>query len=88
VQIEVSDNGEGMAEEVQAKIFTPFFSTKKKKGTGMGLAVVSRIVSSHGGRTTVESEPGKGAIFRVMLPIKGPSLREEEVDVETGVGGR
>jgi PAS domain S-box-containing protein len=88
VQIEVSDNGEGMAEEVKAKIFTPFFSTKKKKGTGMGLAVVARIVGSHGGRTTVESEPGKGAAFRVMLPIMGPSLREERVDVETGVGSR
>jgi PAS domain S-box-containing protein len=77
VQIEVSDNGEGMAEEVKAKIFTPFFSTKKKKGTGMGLAVVNRIVSSHGGGTAVESEPGKGATFQVLLPIGGPSLREE-----------
>jgi PAS domain S-box-containing protein len=88
VEIEVSDNGEGIAEEVQAKIFTPFFSTKKKKGTGMGLAVVARIVGSHGGSTAVESEPGKGAAFRVMLPIKGPSMREEEVDVEAGVGSR
>jgi signal transduction histidine kinase len=65
-----------MPDEVKAKIFTPFFSTKKKKGTGMGLAVVSQIVRSHGGTTTVESEPGKGATFRVTLPIKGPSLRE------------
>ncbi|UCG85060.1 MAG: PAS domain S-box protein [Gemmatimonadota bacterium] len=87
-QIEVSDNGPGMEEEVKAKIFTPFFSTKKQKGTGMGLAVVSRIVSSHGGTTTVESELGKGATFRVMLPVEGPSLREEEADVETGVGSR
>jgi PAS domain S-box-containing protein len=87
-QIEVSDNGPGMPEEVKAKIFTPFFSTKKKKGTGMGLAVVSRIVTSHGGTTTVESEPGKGATFRVTLPIQGPSLREGEADVETGVGSR
>ncbi len=75
-QIEVSDNGPGIPDEVKAKIFTPFFSTKKKKGTGMGLAVVSQIVRSHGGTTTVESEPGKGATFRVTLPIKGPSLRE------------
>jgi signal transduction histidine kinase len=87
-QIEVSDNGPGMSEDVKARIFTPFFSTKKKKGTGMGLAVVSRIVSSHGGTTTIESEPGKGATFRVILPIKGPSLRQEEADVETGVGSR
>jgi PAS domain S-box-containing protein len=88
VQIEISDNGPGIPDDVKAKIFTPFFSTKKKKGTGMGLAVVSRIVTSHGGTTIVESEPGKGATFRVTLPTKGPSMREEEVDVETGVGSR
>jgi signal transduction histidine kinase len=77
VDIIVADNGEGMPEEVKKRIFTPFFSTKEKKGTGMGLAVVDRIVSSHEGVTTVESEPGKGATFRVSLPIQGPSLREE-----------
>jgi signal transduction histidine kinase len=80
VEIVVRDNGEGMSEEVRQRIFTPFFSTKEKKGTGMGLAVVSRIVSLHEGKTKVESEPGKGATFRVYLPIMGPSLREEEVD--------
>ena len=80
VQIEVEDNGEGMAEEIKSKIFTPFFSTKKKKGTGMGLAVVARIVGSHGGRTTVDSEPGAGATFRVLLPVNGPRLHEEEAD--------
>jgi len=88
VQLKVSDNGPGMPDELKAKIFVPFFSTKKKRGTGMGLAVVSRIVKSHGGNTSVESEPGKGATFRVTLPIKGPSLREGEADVEAGVGSR
>jgi PAS domain S-box-containing protein len=80
VEIEVRDNGEGMSEEVRQRIFTPFFSTKEKKGTGMGLAVVTRIVSMHEGKTAVESEPGKGATFRIYLPIMGPSLREEEGD--------
>jgi len=80
VEIVVSDNGVGMTEEVRGRVFTPFFSTKEKKGTGMGLAVVARIVSSHEGKTTVESEPGKGATFRVSLPIRGPNLREEGVD--------
>jgi signal transduction histidine kinase len=69
-----------MSEEVRQRIFTPFFSTKEKKGTGMGLAVVTRIVSMHEGKTAVESEPGKGATFRIYLPIMGPSLREEEGD--------
>jgi two-component system sensor histidine kinase AtoS len=77
VEIVVSDNGGGMTEEVRERIFTPFFSTKEKKGTGMGLAVVARIVSTHEGKTEVESEPGKGATFRVTLPTRGPSLREE-----------
>jgi signal transduction histidine kinase len=86
VQLEVQDNGEGMAEEIKSKIFTPFFSTKKKKGTGMGLAVVARIVSSHGGTTMVESEPGAGAKFRVLLPVDGPRLREEEADDKASVG--
>jgi len=77
VEIQVEDNGEGMPEDVRKRVFTPFFSTKEKKGTGMGLAVVSRIVESHEGDTFVESEPGKGSLFRVSLPIQGPSLREE-----------
>jgi PAS domain S-box-containing protein len=81
VDILVADNGGGMTEEIRERIFTPFFSTKEKKGTGMGLAVVSRIVSTHEGRTTVESELNKGTTFRISLPINGPSLREEEGDV-------
>ncbi len=72
VDIAVSDNGEGMSEDVRKKIFTPFFSTKKQAGTGMGLAVVARIVSSHGGSTAVESELGRGTTFHVLLPIDGP----------------
>lgn len=77
IEIQVKDNGEGMTEEVRKRVFMPFFSTKDKKGTGMGLAVVGRIVESHEGDTYVESEPGEGATFRVLLPIHGPSLREE-----------
>jgi PAS domain S-box-containing protein len=81
VEILVRDNGVGMSAEVRDRIFTPFFSTKDTKGTGMGLAVVSRIVSSHEGKTVVVSEPNRGTTFRVSLPIMGPSLREEEGDV-------
>ena len=77
LEIQVQDNAEGMTEDVRKRVFTPFFSTKEKKGTGMGLAVVARIVESHEGDTYVDSEPGKGATFRVSLPIQGPSLREE-----------
>ncbi len=77
IEIQVIDNGEGMSEEVQSRIFMPFFSTKEKKGTGMGLAVVNRIVEAHEGETIVESVPGEGTTFRVSLPIQGPSITEE-----------
>ncbi len=77
IEIQVEDNGEGMPDEVRKRVFTPFFSTKEKKGTGMGLAVVSRIVESHEGNVYVESKPGRGTTFRVLLPIQGPSHREE-----------
>ncbi|MFC1545519.1 PAS domain-containing sensor histidine kinase [Gemmatimonadota bacterium] len=77
IEIQVEDNGEGMPEEVKERIFLPFFSTKEKKGTGMGLAVVNRIVEAHEGETIVESVPGEGTTFSVSLPIKGPSLTEE-----------
>jgi signal transduction histidine kinase len=86
--IAVQDNGEGMTEEVRSKLFTPFFSTRKGTGTGMGLSVAARAVSSHGGKITVDSERGRGSVFRVLLPIEGPKAGEEEVDVEESVGRR
>jgi PAS domain S-box-containing protein len=69
VAIEVRDNGPGMTEKIMSQIFTPFFSTKKQKGTGLGLALTSRIVSLHGAKIEVESEPGRGALFRILLPV-------------------
>ncbi len=66
----VEDTGVGMDDEVIKKIFVPFFTTKDvNEGTGLGLAVVHGIVSSHGGEITVESNPGSGTIFNVSLPL-------------------
>ena len=70
--IEVRDNGCGMNEEIRRNLFTPFFSTKKTLGTGLGLAVTARIINVHGGEITVESEPDRGAAFRIHLPVDGP----------------
>ena len=67
VALEVSDNGSGIAEEARERVFEVFYSTKKG-GTGLGLAIVRRIAQNHGGRVEIESTPGEGATFRVLLP--------------------
>jgi PAS domain S-box-containing protein len=71
--LEVRDNGCGMTEDIRQHIFTPFFSTKKTTGTGLGLAQTARVIKAHGGEVRVESEPDQGAAFRIYLPIDGPS---------------
>lgn len=70
VTLEVCDTGSGMTPEVKARIFEPFFTTKDKDhGTGLGLAVVVGIISSHGGLIDVRSAPGEGTSFLVHLPL-------------------
>jgi signal transduction histidine kinase len=68
VFLEVSDTGKGIEEEIQKKIFNPFFSTKNS-GRGLGLAGVLGIVRTHGGALRVNSQVGKGTTFTVLLPV-------------------
>lgn len=70
VAIEISDTGVGIPTENLSKIFEPFFTTKEVgKGTGLGLAVCYGIITDHGGRVSVRSNPGKGTTFTIMLPV-------------------
>ncbi|MER3445870.1 MAG: hypothetical protein C4291_03100 [Candidatus Dadabacteria bacterium] len=69
IEIAVKDNGTGIPKEIIDKIFDPFFTTKEPgKGTGLGLSVSQRIVNLFGGRISVESEDGRGSVFRITLP--------------------
>jgi len=73
IQIEVEDNGPGIAAESINKIFDPFYTTKPPgEGTGLGLAICLRILESYGGRILVKSAEGKGANFMIQLPIFAP----------------
>ena len=65
---EIRDNGIGMNEETRKKMFTIFFSSKGRNGTGLGMFIASRIVHQHGGTIRVESEPGRGTLFSIRMP--------------------
>jgi signal transduction histidine kinase len=68
VAIRVKDNGSGIPENIREKLFEPFFTTKPH-GTGLGLATSQQIIFEHNGHLLVESQPGKGSVFSIMLPL-------------------
>jgi len=74
--VAVSDTGHGIDPEHLANIFRPFFTTKKR-GTGLGLSLVSRIVEAHGGRVQVHSTPGEGSQFMVWLPFHHAGMSQD-----------
>ena len=77
VWVSVADTGGGIPQEQINRIFEPFYTTKKK-GTGLGLMIVQRIVRAHGGRIELESQVGRGTTFRIWLPLheRKPRLLE------------
>jgi signal transduction histidine kinase len=82
--IEISDNGCGISPELQKRIFDPFFTTKPTgEGTGLGLSICHRLVEEMGGRIEVNSQPGQGTTFRILLPVV-PQLFDERNILEPG----
>jgi len=71
VQITVHDTGSGIPLELRGKIFDPFFTTKEgKKGSGLGLFLVHKIITENEGAISVHSEQGRGTVFTILLPLK------------------
>lgn len=82
IYISIKDNGCGMEKETLRQIFDPFFTTKKGgEGTGLGLALVEQIVTSHKGYVFAESQPGVGSCFHIGLPVLQADQPEETVHV-------
>jgi len=68
-RLEVADNGQGIPKDMCSEVFTEMFSSKGRAGTGLGLLVVYRVVSAHGGQVNVLSDEDVGTVFNVILPL-------------------
>lgn len=87
VMVEVSDTGSGLTREECERIFTPYY-TSKQHGTGLGLAIVQSVISDHGGRISVQSEPGKGTTFVIELPCNVDALQTAALPKAEEISGK
>ncbi len=78
IKFSVSDTGIGMDPETLSKLFTVFFSSKGRKGTGLGLFIANKIVAQHGGRIEVSSKPGQGSCFTITIPRCRPEPSSDD----------
>jgi two-component system, chemotaxis family, chemotaxis protein CheY len=74
IEIAISDTGVGIPEELQPRLFEPFFTHGKPRGLGLGMSIARKIVEEHGGRVQVASGPGRGTCVTLSLPIEPPAL--------------
>lgn len=88
MEISVKDNGIGICEEDLEKIFEPYYRGKNissEEGKGLGLSFVKEVVDLHGGKILVQSEPNKGSLFSILLPIreniKGKEVKEKSMEM-------
>ena len=84
IRVSIADSGGGIPKGVLSKVFDPYFSTKRRgtqKGMGLGLAICHTVIQKHGGAITVESEPGVGTTFRLLLPASHKLLLEEKPSI-------
>jgi len=83
IQVSIRDDGPGIPADEMEALFRPFVSSKKSRGTGLGLPVSQKILSEHGGRIAVESYPGKGSCFSLELPAVAPGTGREATSQTT-----
>jgi PAS domain S-box-containing protein len=82
VEVEVSDTGHGLTDEIRERLFLPFYSTKQR-GTGLGLSIAAKIVQEHGGSLRAEANSPKGARFLLRLPLMDPPIEPSESGAQT-----
>lgn len=92
ILVEIADDGPGVPADIREKIFEPFFSTRQSEGTGLGLSIAVGIVEEHGGRLELAPDMGRGATFRVFLPLRaarqGQGRESHHSEVLESGGGR
>ncbi|MBN2089931.1 response regulator [candidate division KSB1 bacterium] len=74
VVIEIEDTGKGIPKEIMHNLFIPYFTTKRH-GTGLGLAITQQIINAHNGKIDIESEPDRGTIVKIMIPLKNNEIQ-------------
>jgi signal transduction histidine kinase len=90
VEIQIADNGVGMSDDVAARVFEPFYTTKETgQGTGLGLSLAYDVVTkAHGGSIEVDSEPGRGTTFVVVIPPEPAARRAASPPAGNGEAAR